>query len=111
MNNVRVRQSRKDKSPDHNDPGGDGLTVNMSEYTVDEFPKRKSENPANDYHSAKRRDGDAEPILVKRMGVEYVGAISADQFENITLDYSSLLELEEPDLYNKSEYSNGRRYC
>ena len=84
VNNVLVGRSRKDKSPDHNDPGGDGLTVNMSEYTVNEFPKRNSENPANDYHSAKRRDGDAEPILAKRLGVDYVGAISENQFVNIT---------------------------
>ena len=70
------------------------------------FPKRKSENPSNDNHSAERRDGDAEPILAKRLGVDYVGVSSGNHSESVTLDYSCLMELEEPDLYNKSEYSN-----
>ena len=105
-NTIPVGHSQEDKSPDHNDLGGKDLFVSISEYTVEEFPKSKSENPANDNHSAERRDGDAEPILAKRLEVDYVGVSSEHHSESVTLDHSSLMELEEPDLYNKSEYSN-----
>ena len=103
---VRVDESQEGKSPDHNDLGGDDLIVDNDEYAVDEFPKRKSENPADGDHSAKRRDSDGEPLLAKRLRDDYVANISEDQTVNQPLDYSCLMELDELDLYNKSEYSN-----
>jgi hypothetical protein len=102
---ARVDGTQEGISPDHHDFGGGDLSDDY-EYRVDEFPRRSSENPANDNHSAKRRDNDGEPLSDKRLRNDRLNSIAVHQRINLSLEYSSLKSLDVLDLYNRSGCSN-----
>ena len=103
-NRVGVNETLGRQSPYLEDLGGNDLFAYAADCGVDEYSIGIPENPADDNHSAERRHSDAEPLSAKRLGDDLVCTISEDQTVNSPLDYSSLTELAELDLYNKSEY-------